>query len=328
MMTAVQHSEPRSRMPGRGKAAATIMLGRAAVDVLQETGRPMTLRQLYYALVSVDAVPKTDAAYHKLGRVMCDLREDGTVPWDWLVDHVRAVIAARTWEGIEGLLTDTARLYRRDLMRQQDVAIQLWAESDSIGSVIAPVAREYTIPTFIGRGYTSRGYVWSAAEDAVAAQEAGKNVVIFHVGDFDPSGEDIFRDLEETMRRYAFAISEGYTAKAVREYFSRLGDLAPGETDWLRFERLALTPAQIAAYHLPSRPAKASDSRAAKFSGTGTVEVEALPIDALLAIVTDAIESEIDPEALMVAKVAEASERDVMKRIAGTPVARLLEVAS
>jgi hypothetical protein len=313
---------------GRGKAAATIMLGQAAVDVLEDAGQAITLRQLFYRLVATGDIAKTDAAYKKLGRVMSNLREDGTVPWEYLADHVRVTIQARTFDGVEGLLTDSTDFYRRNLMRDQDVAIQLWAESDSIGSVVAPIARRFTIPTFIGRGYTSRGYLWSAAEDAVAAQTAHKDVVIFHVGDYDPSGEDIFRDLEETMRLYAFAISEGYTAKAVRAYFTRLGSMAPGETDWLRFERLALTPTQIAAYRLPSRPAKSSDSRTAKFTGTGTVEVEALPIDTLLEIVTDAIESEIDPEALRIAKVAEASERDIMKRIAGTPVARLLEVAS
>ena len=79
-----------------------------------------------------------------------DLREDGSVPWDWLVDHTRSVFQPRTFDGIEGLLQDSAKLYRRDLMRQQKVAIQVWAESDSIGSVMTRVTDRYCIPTFIG----------------------------------------------------------------------------------------------------------------------------------------------------------------------------------
>ena len=306
----------------------------------------MTLRQLYYALISVGAIAKVETAYGKLKRVMRDLREDGSVPWERLVDHTRSVFKARTWEGIEGLLADSARLYRRDLMRQQGVAVQLWAESDSIGSVIAQTADRYTIPTFIGRGYSARGYLWAAARDAVAAHQAGKKVVILHVGDHDPSGEDIFRDVEETLRLYALTIdwaarvifsgtSAGSVSEVrrslegeVRAYGGSLGEELRGWTRWLDVERLALTPEQVDEYSLPVRPPKSSDVRTAKFTGAGAVEVEALPVEALLGIVEDAILKRIDPEALRTAKVAEQSEREIAKRIAATPVARLVEASA
>lgn len=351
--TLSKQSAPRSQKVGRGRSAETIALGQAARGILAGSGYAMTLRQLYYALVSAGAVPKNEAAYGKLKRVMRDAREDGTVPWDWLVDHTRSVFSARTWDGLEDLLTDTSKLYRRDLMRQQSVAIQLWAESDSIGSVIAQVADRYTIPTFIGRGYAARGYLWSAAKDAVAAHEAGKRVHILHVGDFDPSGVDIFRDVEETLRLYAITIDwaasafgqPGSVADVRRSLLADCrasgGDPARdlyGRTEWaheleawthwFQFDRLALTPEQIAEHDLPSRPAKAKDVRAAKFAGEGTVEVEALPVEALLAIVEQAIVGLIDREALRIAEQAEASERDIARRIAATPIARLVGAAS
>ncbi|HSW43081.1 MAG TPA: hypothetical protein VLM76_11285 [Patescibacteria group bacterium] len=312
---------------GRGKAAATVALGDAARLILAASPYAMTLRQLYYALVSTGALVKTDAAYGKLKRVMTALREDGSVPWDWLVDHTRSVFQSRTWSGIEGLLADSARLYRRDLMRSQEVAVQLWAESDSIGSVIAPVADRYCIPTFIGRGYSARGYLWSAARDAVAAHQADKEVVILHVGDFDPSGLDIFRDVEETIRTYVGAITLTVSVAALREG-ARGEGVIEELTDWLIVERLALTADQIEEYGLPARPPKSSDARTAKFTGAGSVEVEALPVDALLAIVEDAILDHIDEDALNAVKLAEASEREIVGRIARTPINRLLEVAS
>ena len=327
-MSGAGHSAPRSELPGRGKAAATIELGRAAHDVLAGSRYAMTLRQLYYALVSNGAIPKVEAAYDRLKRVMRDQREDGTVPWDWLVDHTRAVFAPRTFEGVEGLLTDTATLYRRDLMRSQPVAIQVWAESDSIGSVIAQVTSRYCIPTFIGRGYSSRGYLWNAARDAVAAAEADKEVAILHVGDFDPSGVDIYRDVEETLRLYAFARQFGAPVTTCRRLVSDRDYRLGSTTDWLSFERLALTPDQIEDYDLPARPPKGSDVRTAAFTGKGAVEVEALPVEELLAIVEEAILERIDREALRIAEAAEASERDIALRIAATPVARLLEAAS
>jgi hypothetical protein len=112
---------------------------------------------LFYGLVSVGAIAKQEAAYRRLGRVMRVLREEGTVPWDWLVDHTRSVFEPRSWDGVESVLRAAAQFYRRDLMRDQPVAIQVWAESDSIGSVVAQVADRYCIPTFIGRGYSARG---------------------------------------------------------------------------------------------------------------------------------------------------------------------------
>jgi hypothetical protein len=322
-LSIIDQIEPRLGIVGRGRSAATVALGQVAHGILAESQYPMTLRQLYYRLVSVGAIPKTEAGYGKLKRLIVGLREDGTVPWDWLVDHTRAVFAARTWVGIEDLLNDTAKLYRRDLMHQQEVAVQLWAESDSIGSVVAPVADRYCIPTFIGRGYAARGYLWSAARDAVGAYQDGKNVVILHIGDFDPSGVDIFRDVEETLRLYALAVRQRQPVAAIRSTWSDRG--VRGLTDWLTFERLALTQEQVDQYHLPARPPKMSDTRTAKFVGRGTVEVEALPVDALLSIVEQAIVGCIDMETLRVAEVAEASEREIAQRIAATPVDRLMK---
>ena len=319
-----RQSAPRSGKR-RGKATATVELGQGAHDILAASAWAMTLRQLYYALVSAFAIPKTEAAYNKLKQVMRDLREDGTVPWEWLVDHTRSVFAPRTWNGIEDLLADTAKLYRRDLMRQQDVAIQLWAESDSIGSVISEVADRYTIPTFIGRGYAARGYLWAAARDAVEAMQADKAVHILHAGDFDASGVDIFRDVEDTLRLYATAVLWRTSVTSVRRDVSpdRLRDL----TDWLHFERIALTQKQVDAHGLPMRPPKASDPRTKNFTGRGVVEIEALPVDVLLAIVEQAIVDRIDPDTLRVAEQAEASERDIARRIAATPLARLVQAS-
>ena len=209
-------------------------------------------------------------------------------------------------------------------MRTQDVAIQVWAESDFHRVGGRTVTDRYCVPTFIGRGYSSRGYLWSAAADAVAACRAGKEVHILHVGDYDPSGEDIYRDVEETLRLYAVAHIRGPSVATCRWAVPNI-DIA---TLWMEFERLALTPEQIAEHDLPMRPAKPKDVRTARFTGTGTVEVEALPVDALLEIVEDAIEDRIDADALEVAKLAERSERDIARRIAGTSVDKLLAAAS
>jgi hypothetical protein len=318
-----QQSAPRSTMPakaGRGKSSATIRLRTQARRILDETPWAMTLRQLYYALVSAGVIDKTEADYGRLKRVMKDAREDGIVPWEWLVDNTRSVISNRTWDSLSGLLEDSAKMYRADLMRQQNVAIQLWAESDSIGSVASQVALKYAVPTFIGRGYSARGYLWQAAKDAVEAHAGGKLVHILHVGDHDPSGVDIFRDVEETLRLYCSAIQYGVSVTMARRMVTMTGD---DGTWWLDVERLALTPEQIEDYQLPMRPLKASDKRARNFKGRGSVEVEALPVDELLAIVEAAITSKIDMVQLEKSRTEEQMAREVMERIAAKPIETL-----
>lgn len=94
-------------------------------------------------------------------------------------------------------------------------------------------------------------------------------------------------------------------------------------TVWMLMQRIALTPDQIEDYALPSRPAKASDPRTANFDGDGTVEAEALPVDVLLDIVRDSIESFIDTDALAAARVAEESEREILAAISAKPIDRL-----
>ncbi len=86
----------------RGRAAATLALADAAHEVLAGSSYAMTLRQLFYALVSAAVIPKVEPAYARLKRVMRDLREDGAVPWDWLVDHTRLVFQPRTHLGWPG----------------------------------------------------------------------------------------------------------------------------------------------------------------------------------------------------------------------------------
>ena len=205
------HSGPSTNQV-RGRAAKTIQLAEDAKRILTASRWPLTVRQLYYRLVGEGSIPKTVASYRALVRLVVRLREEGEIPWTRIVDNTRAILQPAVHDGLEELLRSTAKLYRSDLMAQQPVAIQVWAESDSIGSVIGMATDPYAVPVFIGRGYASRGYLWTAAADAVAAYRAGKDVHLLHVGDYDPSGLDIFRDVEATLRLYAAAIDTDATA--------------------------------------------------------------------------------------------------------------------
>ena len=111
------------------------------------------------------------------------------------------------------------------------------AQKDALSGVIIPETNYYDVPLMVARGYASLSFLHSAAE---GISEIGKPAYIYHLGDYDPSGVNAGEKIEETLR-----------------------ELAPDAE--IHFERLAVTPDQISAWNLPTRPTKASDSRAKKF---------------------------------------------------------------
>ncbi|OWL97004.1 hypothetical protein B7435_26820 [Mycolicibacterium peregrinum] len=178
--------------------------------------------------------------------------------------------------------------YRRALWDDQNVHVEIWAEKDAIQSVVYPVTREFDVPLMVARGFSSESFLHETAQAIIADQ---KPAVIYQLGDHDPSGVAAW---EHTRRR--------------------LAEFAPDVE--FHFQRIAVTPDQIAEYQLPTRPTKQSDSRAANFKGD-SVEVDALPSTALRTLVRSAIEQWLDPEVLRLTRIAEQSERDVLRRIAG-----------
>ncbi len=211
------------------------------------------------------------------------------MPFSWIVDNTRWMRKPRAFESVEDALKDTADFYRRALWANQEDYVEIWLEKEALAGVLYPVTREYDVPLMVTRGYPSISYVYSAAE---AITEVEKPTFIYYLGDHDPSGVDIPRNVEERLREFA------------------------PDAD-ITFERIAVTPEQIVDYDLPTRPTKKSDTRAKSFEGE-SVEVDAIDPDDLRQLVRDAIEFHIDPDALAVTKAAEDSEREILERIAAT----------
>jgi hypothetical protein len=120
----------------------------------------------------------------------------------------------------------------------------------------------------------------------IAAQD--KPAFIYHLGDWDPSGQNAADKIEETLRA-----------------------LAPDAE--IEFRKLAVTPMQIDQWRLPRRPTKASDSRTRNWTGGDSVELDAIHPDDLRDIVRAAIERHIEEEKLAKLRIAEESERELLK---------------
>ncbi len=246
---------------------------------------PCSVRQVYYQATVHEVVDKTEAGYDKVQRALVTLRRTGRVPYRSITDNTRWQIRPTTFTSIEHALAETTRLYRRAVWDDVDAYVEVWLEKDALAGVVHPITDAYDVPLMVARGFSSISFLHSASEDIAALK---KPAYIYHLGDHDPSGVDAGRHIEQELR-------EG----------------AP-DAD-IHFERLAVLPSQIASWRLPSRATKKSDSRARTFGHSRSVDLDAVHPDRLRQLVEDAILQHLPKNQLAVLKVAEDSEREILK---------------
>jgi hypothetical protein len=228
---------------------------------------PVTLRQVFYRLVSTVGYPKDERAYHRLGDLLNRARRAGLLEWDAIRDDGFTRRSPVFWDSPADwadTVLESAKRYRCDRQSGQERRLVLWCEAGGMVPQLERVAAEYSVPVYSSGGFDS---VTAKHEVAVEFSRLGLSTVL-HIGDHDPSGVHMFGSLDED----------------VRAFLERLG----GD---VQFVRLAVTREHIQEMGLPTAPAKETDRRS--FSGD-TVQAEAIPPDALARIVRQAIVDRID----------------------------------
>jgi hypothetical protein len=179
----------------RGKWAATTKLVERAKRILSAE-QPATLRQLFYRLVSVQALENSIHDYKKLSRVMTDARESGEVPFEWIVDRSRPTYAPSVFDDIKDGLMALRNCYRKNYWDDQFAHVEVWAEKDAIIGSVEPVTDELGVTMRVSRGFTSTTRVH---EIASIFMEIMKPIYVYYLGDHDPSGRAIELDLYERI---------------------------------------------------------------------------------------------------------------------------------
>ena len=246
--------------------------------------KPVSVRQCFYLAVAAGLVEKTEADYQRtVCRLLSEMRLDGSLPWDAVKDHTRQSITLRATNSLEDALRDTARFYRRRLWTSQSVRVECWLEKRTLLGPLENLALDYDVPIYPCNGYPSLSFLHDAIMLAAGSR---KPTVLLYFGDHDPSGQDIERQIVKRKHQWA-----------------------PDADITLR--RIAVTPGQIEKWGLPTRPTKATDTRAARFKGE-SVEVEAIPPDRLRALLKAAIHEYIDGHEWAVVQAAEKDEKRIL----------------
>lgn len=245
----------------------------------------MTLRQLYYRLVSEQAIPNDQSAYNVLSRKIAQARRDGAFPD--LIDRGREIHVASCWSSPADALHALADQYRVDRTEGQEASVFLGVEKAGLVRLMQSWFGEYGTPVLALGGYASQSYVEQIRRD-VARRD--RPAVLLYAGDFDPSGEDIDRDLIE-----------------------RTGC-------WAETRRVALSPEQIIEHQLPVNPGKVGDSRARAFTerhgALVQVEVDALDPGTLRGLFEAALAPFVDTSIFHAVRDREDVERAELRQLA------------
>ena len=265
----------------------------AAIYQICEEYPVITVRQLYYQLVSRGIVPKTEQAYKNIAvRRSGILRTEGFLDYDKFADATRWMRKPTTDENVDSALGRFANSFRRDLWADSDHYVEIWCEKDALAGVITDITSKYDVPLMVSRGYSSLSFLHSAAmtiSRKILVEK--KRVSLYHFGDWDPSGQDAARVIEQTISDMVFFDLDMFG---------------------FRFEKVAVTPDQIEELNLPERPTKQSDPRTKNWTG-GSVELDAIDPKKLCEIVEGCITQHIDDEALEKTRKMEAAEQETLR---------------
>lgn len=278
----------------RFSAASEALIGQAntIIEEYQAQGFVLTLRQLYYQFVARDLIANTPKSYKRFQGTMSDARKAGHIDWRAIEDRTRIPVEMAHWSSPTEILESAASGYRIDKWATQLERVEVWIEKDALVGVIEKVCRELDVTYFSCRGYSSDPPVWDAAQRFRRYNDDSQRVTVLHLGDHDPSGIDMTRDIQDRLSLYGARVE---------------------------VKRIALTMEQVRQYDPPPNPAKISDSRYDAYCseyGDESWELDALDPAVIALLIHDHVVEIRDGDLWVDAVAAEEKDRKILGRMA------------
>lgn len=274
---------------------AKLRLVEIASRIIEEytaKGYNLTLRQVYYQLVARDIIPNNERSYENLGSLISNARLAGLISWKAIEDRTRNLRGASHWTTPGGIIHSAASSYNLDKWEGQEYRVEVWVEKDALVDVVGRACGKLDLNYFSCRGYVSQSEMWEASQRLIDYQRDGQQPVIIHLGDHDPSGIDMSRDIQERL--------EMFEAEPI-------------------FRRVALNMDQIRLYEPPPNPAKVTDSRAngyIKRFGHESWELDALPPEVISDLITNTATEYLDADRFNQIVDEQETDRDLLKKVA------------
>ncbi|MDD3040415.1 hypothetical protein [Bacteroides sp.] len=253
-------------------------------------GYDLTLRQVYYQLVARDVIPNNERSYKNLGNLVSDGRIAGLIDWEAIIDRTRNIRRNSHWDSPSEIIEIASQQFAYDKWAEQYNYVEVWVEKDALIGVVGQICERLDVPYFSCRGYVSQSEMWAAAR---RLQQYGinKDIIIIHLGDHDPSGKDMSRDIVDRLSLF---------------------DIYP------EFQRIALNIDQIELYDPPPNPTKLTDSRCHAYIreyGYECWELDALKPEIIEELIRKTVMEYCDPHLFEMAKQRERAARKLLKNV-------------
>lgn len=256
-------------------------------------GYRLTVRQTFYQLVAQDLIPNSQKEYDRVQAVLKNGREAGQIDWDAIEDRTRETVAGSHWESPADIIDAAAASFRLDKWEDQPCHVEVMVEKQALEGILIPVCRSLDVRFSANRGYSSTSLFYDVGKRMGQAGEEGKDLHVLYLGDHDPSGIDMERDLRSRVPLFA--------------------------RQDICVQRLALNIDQVHRYRLPENTAKETDSRYAAYAaefGPICWELDALEPNVLAELVRTAVARRRDEDLWEEAAAREAAMRNELAQYA------------
>lgn len=252
----------------------------------------LTLRGLHYQLVGI-GMTNTLKHYKRVVDAMIHARWLGLIDFDAFSDHDRSMLGNTDYEEtklIDEIETAKRQIkawmtsYKKNKWENQPIYPEVFIEKKALQGVFQSVCTKHDVALGACKGYPSLTFLNESTQRFKEAVRNGKEPVILYFGDYDPSGEDIPRSIEENIKR--------------------LG------CNEITVKRIALLHEQVVEWKLPHAPIKEGDSRSANWGGLGQVELDAVKPEKLQRLCTEAINEVFDNQLYNTLLNEESEERE------------------
>jgi len=254
----------------RAPALEVIAQANVIINEYLADGYDLTLRQLYYQFVSRGLIANTQQEYSRLGDILSGARLAGMVDWDAIKDRTRNMVENSHWDDPAEIISSAASSFKLDTRLDQPCYIEVWVEKEALAGIVERSSRLLDVPYFACRGYVSQTAMYEAAMRMRAHRN--KDIIVIHLGDHDPSGIDMTRDIEDRLNMFQCNIT---------------------------MERIALNMNQVKQYNPPPNPAKLTDSRCRGYIqsyGNSSWELDALDPKVIDQLITNQVNRHTDQE--------------------------------
>jgi hypothetical protein len=223
------------------------------IQAVEENPEAVTVRGAYYRVAALTPPTETIVAYNTIQGLLVKLREEGRISFDKIIDPGSGLQGEGEDDFASHLGTYTsytymAKTYDRALWKDAAARPVITLEKEALARRVAEITGERQVPLLVFGGYPSITQKHEFAE--WISDQAPQQILVLHFGDWNPSGEHMGTNFEETLRRYR---AKNFT-----------------------FTRAALTEQQIKRFKLITRPAKDTDVRTPNFSGKVCCDLDAL----------------------------------------------------